>query len=185
MEIFTNNGKTYQASVSFLVYDMVKTIVIEDYYPRFPHEKKGRSRAFLRQLWSGPEYAGYKLICNAAEPFRRSFIQMKEFSPMVAEGAKSLFEEAGKEAAEELDNEEMLIKNVNMLEAIEVLKADWLYANLYGIVPEVANQAGVDLNGPSLAKPDKSTIPKTDKIQPLPELSETNSKVFQAINSAA
>lgn len=127
------------SNISFKVIDQMRTIVIDNFYPRFPEPANGRGKALFRYLFNRPEYSGYHIIAYALEPLQRSFIKMEEFQPMadVEQGQPPVSERIGKEMMNEMDTFYGEAQFLDNPELFEVLKEDWETATIYGVVPNV------------------------------------------------
>ncbi|MHB8155533.1 MAG: fructose-bisphosphatase class II, partial [Candidatus Omnitrophota bacterium] len=131
--IYKDGKEIKDVEVSFLVFEDHKTIFIENFYPNFPKEKRGRGRAILRFLLRSPEYAGYYVISQASDSFQKSFSLLSEYSPIIdKDGESNIYNRVGKKAIKTLNN---LRSGENDL-VIEKLIELWFYANIFGIVPE-------------------------------------------------
>lgn len=137
VEIFSKEGwKNLHASVSFLVIDEFETIIIENLYPNFPEERKGRGRALLRYLLSRPEYSGYSVIASALVTFQQSFLKMEEYGPMAnIEEAPSVWERVSRQLLEKLGSSYYVNKFANKGALYELLSDALTFTQIYGTVP--------------------------------------------------
>ncbi|MCF7917307.1 MAG: sugar transferase, partial [Candidatus Omnitrophica bacterium] len=136
VRIFKNGQELSGVNVSFLVFDQFKTIEIENFYPNFPHQRRGRGRALLRFLINQPKYAGYQIISLATQSFQKSFQKAEEFNPAVDVDSDELelIKERFLRSLEEPEQVNSWLQNPT---SMEHLKKAWESTTLFGIVPPV------------------------------------------------
>lgn len=141
VDILSEGGeRNNYARISYLVIegygvDSRGTIVIENLYPEFPEERKGRGRALLRHLLSRSEYAGYQVVSYASEQFQNSFLEMTEYEPMTNSEGETVFSRVGQAMIDYLYTEEGMRPFVRRVALYEKLQEIWFNATLYGRVP--------------------------------------------------
>jgi len=141
VEILAEGGERDNlAKISYLVIEDYGpggrgTIVIENFYPNFPEERKGRGRALLRYLLSRPEYSGYQVVSYASEQFQASFLQMAEYGPMTDTEGETVYNRIGKRMIDELSSRDWVQYFVQNVALYEKLQEIWFSATLYGRVP--------------------------------------------------
>ncbi len=131
----SHEGDDLYSDILIKVVEISKTVVIEQFYPEFPADRKGRGRALLRKLLLTPEYSGYRVIASASEWFQKSFLQMEDFEPMATIEGANIYDEAGKEAVRDLNE---LLTHPTFMSNPELwakLIDAWEDATLFGIVP--------------------------------------------------
>ncbi|MDD4956949.1 MAG: hypothetical protein PHQ61_04800 [Candidatus Omnitrophica bacterium] len=150
-----------RARISYIVVPETKVIIIDEFYPEFPEERKGRGRALLRHLLSRQEYAGYDVIALASGEFQRSFMKMPEYQPMAeADGGGSIYDRAGAGKVNALGSPEVMISFIGNPGLYEYIKGSWESATLCGIVP-------YDAGYPEIgdARDDDSVLAEKDALE--------------------
>jgi len=127
----------HPGKISFLVVESLRIIFVENFYPCFPREKKGRGRALLRHLLDRPEYSGYRVLAWASPGLRKSFSRMIDFQPVVVDSDDSeACDRIGKKLATELSqpyNQIQFMSNPALYEKLQEIFFSGF--NIYGVVP--------------------------------------------------
>lgn len=122
--------------IEYLVVPETEDVIIRNFYPNFPEQKKGRGRALLRYIMARhPEYAGYRISALASPTFQSSFLKMQEYDPMADLEGESVYERAGQSILKELESETVMSMFMGKPALYEKLQRHFEELTLLGRIP--------------------------------------------------